>query len=70
MTINYGLFVNSLISFLIVAFAVFLLVRSVNRMREPDAAAAPPPTKECKYCATAIPVKAVRCPQCTSQLAG
>ena len=65
-TMNYGLFMNSVISFLIVAFAVFLLVRSVNRMREPAAA---PATKECKYCASAIPIKAVRCPQCTSQLA-
>lgn len=67
-TLNYGLFFNAVISFLIIAFAVFLLVRSLNALKrkEPEAA---PLTKECQYCATAIPVKAVRCPQCTSSLA-
>jgi large conductance mechanosensitive channel len=65
-TLNYGLFLNSVISFLIVAFAVFLLVRGINTMRRQSAA---PVTKECQFCATAIPVKATRCPQCTSQLA-
>jgi large conductance mechanosensitive channel len=68
-TINYGLFLNAVISFLIVGFAVFLLVRSVNAMRRrEDTALAAPTTKECRYCATSIPIKAVRCPQCTSQL--
>jgi large conductance mechanosensitive channel len=67
-TVNYGLFFSSAIAFLIVAFAVFLLVRSVNAMRRPESAAAT--TKDCQFCATAIPFKATRCPQCTSQLAG
>ncbi len=69
-TINYGLFINTVISFLIVGLAVFLLVRSINRMRwREETAPASPATKECQYCATAIPIKATRCPQCTSQLA-
>jgi large conductance mechanosensitive channel len=66
-TVNYGLFVNSVITFLIVAFAVFLLVRAVNRMKPADAAAAPS-TKDCPYCRMAIPIGATRCPQCTSEL--
>src|SRR5687767_6174341 len=66
-TVNYGLFVNSIITFLIVAFAVFLLVRAVNRMKPAEAAAAPS-TKDCPYCRMAIPVGATRCPQCTSEL--
>ena len=69
-TINYGVFMNAVISFLIVAFAVFLLIRSVNSMRRrEDSTPAVSTTKECQYCATAIPIKATRCPQCTSQLA-
>jgi large conductance mechanosensitive channel len=71
-TINYGVFINTLINFIIVAFAVFLLVRSVNRMtamgKTPEAPPAPT-TKECPYCKTTIPVGATRCPNCTSQLA-
>lgn len=67
-TINYGLFFSSAITFLIVAFAVFLLVRSVNAMRRREQAAAM--SKDCQFCATAIPLRATRCPQCTSQLAG
>jgi large conductance mechanosensitive channel len=66
-TINYGLFFNSVITFLIVAFAVFLLVRAANRLR-PQEAPATPTTKECPYCRLAIPVGATRCPQCTSEL--
>jgi large conductance mechanosensitive channel len=66
-TINYGLFINSIVSFLIVAFAVFLLVRAANRMKPAEAAAAPS-TKDCPYCRMAIPVGATRCPQCTSEL--
>ena len=65
-TINYGVFVNSIISFLIVALAVFLLVRAANRMKPADAVA--PSTKDCPYCRMAIPVGATRCPQCTSEL--
>jgi len=70
-TINYGLFVNAVISFLIVAFAVFLLVRSVNALRRRLEAHAEtlPATKDCQFCTTAIPIKATRCPHCTSQLA-
>lgn len=67
-TVNYGLFFSSAITFMIVAFAVFLLVRSVNAMRRGEPAAAA--TKDCQFCATAVPIKATRCPQCTSQLAG
>jgi large conductance mechanosensitive channel len=68
-TVNYGVFVNSVITFLIVAFAVFLLVRAANRMKPAEAAAAPS-TKDCPYCRMAIPVAATRCPQCTSELRG
>jgi large conductance mechanosensitive channel len=68
-TINYGLFVNAVINFLIVAFAIFLLVKQVNRMKPAPAPAAPAPaTKECPHCLSAIPAKATRCSQCTSQL--
>ncbi len=66
-TLNYGIFLNTIIDFLIVAFAIFLVVRAANRLQKP-AAAAPPSTKECPYCASAIALKATRCPQCTSQL--
>lgn len=66
-TINYGLFVNSVITFMIVAFAVFLLVRAVNRLKPQEAAAAPA-TKDCPYCRMPIPVGATRCPHCTSEL--
>ena len=68
-TLNYGLFLNTIIDFLIVAFAIFLLIKQVNRMkREPAPAPATPTTKDCPYCATAIPIPAKRCPNCTSQL--
>ena len=66
-TINYGVFLNSVIDFLIVAFAIFLLIRMVNRWNKP-APAASPKTKDCPYCATAIPIAAKRCPNCTSEL--
>jgi large conductance mechanosensitive channel len=69
--IAYGQFINDVIGFLIVAVAVFLLVRTVNKIK--DAVEGPPPaeapaTKECQYCASSIPIKATRCPHCTSQL--
>ena len=68
-TINYGLFFNALIDFVIVAFAIFLLIRQINRLkRQPEAIPSVPDTKECFYCFTAIPVKATRCPHCTSEL--
>ncbi|HTY61429.1 MAG TPA: large conductance mechanosensitive channel protein MscL [Acidobacteriota bacterium] len=66
-TLNYGLFINTIIDFLIVAFAIFLLIRQVNRLKRQPAAAAPT-TKDCPFCASAIPVPAKRCPHCTSQL--
>lgn len=66
-TINYGVFLNNIIDFLIVAFAIFLLVRQINRWNKPAPAPAPT-TKDCPYCATAIPLKATRCPNCTSEL--
>lgn len=65
-TINYGLFINSVITFLLIAFAVFLVVRAANRLRPRPAAA--PTTKDCPYCRMAIPVGATRCPECTSEL--
>jgi large conductance mechanosensitive channel len=66
-TLNYGIFINTIIDFIIVAFAIFLLVRQVNKLkRQPEPAA--PNTKTCPYCVSAIPIKASRCPQCTSQL--
>jgi large conductance mechanosensitive channel len=65
-TIKYGLFVNSLITFLIVAFAVFLLVRAINRITPPPVPAVT--TKDCPYCRMPIPVGATRCPECTSEL--
>jgi large conductance mechanosensitive channel len=68
-TINYGLFLNAVLSFLIVAFVVFLIVRAVNRMRRgEEKPAAPPVVKECPYCLSSIPLKATRCPHCTSEL--
>lgn len=67
-TLNYGLFINSLISFLIIAFAIFLLIRSVNKLYKKEAPPAEPTTKTCPYCQTEIPIKATRCPHCTSQL--
>ncbi len=66
--IGYGLFVNTIIEFLIVAFAVFLLVRQVNRLKKPAPAPAAPESKECPFCISSVPLKATRCPQCTSEL--
>ena len=69
-TINYGLFINTIISFTIVAFAVFLLVRNMNKLKREEAAAPPaePTTKECPYCFSTISIKAKRCSFCTSDL--
>ena len=68
-TLNYGLFLNTVINFLIVAFCVFLLVQQVNRWtRKPEPAVAPT-TKECPQCAMSIPINARKCPHCTSQIA-
>jgi large conductance mechanosensitive channel len=68
-TLNYGLFLNALINFLIVAFAIFLLVRQVNRWTAKPAAPAAPTTKDCPQCAMPIPLPAKRCGHCTAQLA-
>ena len=67
-TINYGLFLNTVIDFLIVAFVIFQMIRLMNRMQKKPEAAAAPTTKDCPFCLTAIPIKASRCPHCTSQL--
>ena len=66
-TLNYGNFINNVIDFLIVALVIFLMVRAINRLQRP-VPAADPTTKECPYCLTAIPLKATRCPNCTSEL--
>jgi len=67
-TVNFGVFINTIISFVIVAFAVFLLVRTVNKLRREEAPPAAPTTKDCIYCFSKIPIKATRCPNCTSEL--
>lgn len=64
-TINYGLFINAVLDFLIVALVIFLIIRQVNRMKRPEEA---PATRDCAYCLSSIPVKATRCPNCTSDL--
>ena len=68
-TINYGLFLNTVIDFLIVAFVIFLLVRQINRWNKPAPAPAPA-TKDCPYCCSAVPLEATRCPNCTSEIRG
>lgn len=67
-TINYGLFINTIINFIIVAFVLFLLIRSVNRMTAKPEPPKAPTTKDCPFCASTISLKATRCPNCTSQL--
>ncbi len=70
-TLNYGMFANSVISFLIASFAVFLLVKNINRLKREKEALPPTPTeKDCPYCFVSIPLKATRCPHCTSELGG
>ena len=68
-TLNYGMFLNNVINFLIVAFAIFLLVRMVNRWTTKPAAPPAPTTKDCPQCAMSIPIQAKRCGHCTTQLA-
>ena len=67
-TINYGVFMNTVLEFLIVAFVVFLLVRQINRLMPKPATAPADPPKTCPFCASQIPIAARRCPFCTSQL--
>ena len=66
-TLNYGLFLNTVIDFIIVAFVIFLFIRQVNRFKKKEEPAAPS-TKGCPYCLSAVPIKATRCPHCTSEL--
>jgi large conductance mechanosensitive channel len=66
--IAYGAFLNTVINFLIVAFAIFLLLKQVNRFKKPAPVPPPASTKDCPRCAMSIPIKATRCPQCTSEL--
>ena len=66
-TINYGLFINTIIEFLIIAVAVFLLIHQVNRLKKSEPPK-PPSTKSCPHCFTTIPIKATRCPNCTTHL--
>jgi large conductance mechanosensitive channel len=65
--IAYGSFINTVVNFVIVTFAVFLIVKQMTRFRKPAAVVAPQ-TKECEFCGMSIPIKAIRCPQCTSNL--
>jgi len=65
--ITYGLFIQAIVDFIIVAFVIFMLVRTMNKMKD-QPAPADPTTKECPYCFTTVPIKATRCPHCTSQL--
>jgi large conductance mechanosensitive channel len=67
-TINYGIFINSVLDFLIVAFAIFLVIQQVNRLTRKPEPQTPITTKECRFCASAIPLRATRCPNCTSEL--
>jgi large conductance mechanosensitive channel len=68
-TLNYGIFISAIVDFLIVALALFFVIRQMNRLRrKPAAVPAVPTTKECPFCLSTIPLKAVRCPHCTSEL--
>lgn len=68
--ISYGVFFNTVISFIIVAFAIFMVIRNINKLKKKEEAPpAEPTTKECKYCFSTISIKATKCPQCTSSLA-
>ncbi len=68
-TVNYGVFLNTLINFLIIAGVMFAVVKGMNRLKREEPASAPPATtKDCPFCATAIPLRATRCPHCTSGL--
>ena len=70
-TMNFGVFINTIINFLIVAFAIFMIIRNMNRLkRQQEVPPAVPTTKDCSFCFTAIPIQAIRCPNCTSELKG
>lgn len=67
-SVNIGVFINTIISFLIVAFSVFLLIKNVNRLKKQEEAPPVPTTKECPLCLSVIPIRATRCAHCTSEL--
>ena len=68
-TLNYGMFINNIVTFLIIALAVFMLVKVINQLQRKKEVPPPAPTtKNCPFCFTAIPIKAIRCPNCTSEL--
>ena len=67
-TLNYGLFINNIINFLIVAFAIFMVVKQINRLKAAPPPLGPPTTKDCPYCLMTIPIKATRCGHCTSEV--
>ena len=67
-TINYGVFLQTILDFVIVAFVIFMVVKQVNRFKKPDAPPAPPSTKPCPYCLSEVPLKAIRCSHCTSDV--
>jgi large conductance mechanosensitive channel len=67
-TVNYGVFLQTVLDFVIVAFVIFLLVKQINRLKKPEAPTAPPSTKPCPYCLSEIPIKAMRCSHCTSDV--
>ncbi len=67
-TINYGMFINTVLDFVIVAFAIFIMISQLNKLQKPSEAPAAPTTKDCPYCLTSVAIKATRCPHCTSDL--
>lgn len=67
-TINYGVFLQTVLDFVIIAFVIFLIVKQVNRFKKPEAAPAPPSNRNCPYCLSEIPLKAIRCAHCTSDI--
>ncbi|MFH1021476.1 MAG: large-conductance mechanosensitive channel protein MscL [Pseudomonadota bacterium] len=67
-TLKYGVFINTILDFTIVAFAIFMLIKQINRLKKTEAVAPEPATKECPQCCSSIPAKAMRCPHCTSEL--
>lgn len=67
-TINYGIFINNVVDFIIIAFSIFLVIRQINRFSKKKEEIAAPSTKKCQYCCTEIPIEATRCPHCTSKL--
>jgi large conductance mechanosensitive channel len=66
-TLNYGIFINNVLNFLIIAFVIFLLIKQVNRLQKPAPVPAPP-TRDCPYCLSAVPLKATKCAHCTADL--